>query len=163
MYRKINHIVQGIKVAPVDFCDGGSRLVNMLIRLRDVRLIRYVLASVGALAIDMGSFLSLLSLGFASAAAAAIGYSLGIVAHWLLSSRAVFHDNVARKGNGRTRQKALFVLSALTGLGLTTLIVGAGDWGGFDPRLAKLVAVICSFTLTYLLRKGVVFREPKEQ
>lgn len=135
----------------------------MLTRLRDVRLIRYFLASVGALAIDMGSFLALLSLGLASALAAAIGYSLGIVAHWLLSSRAVFQDSLAERGSGRTRQKALFVLSALAGLGLTTMIVGVGDWGGFDPRLAKLVAIICSFTLTYLLRKSVVFREPTKQ
>lgn len=135
----------------------------MLTRLRDVRLIRYFLASVGALAIDMGSFLALLSLGLASALAAAIGYSLGIVAHWLLSSRAVFQDSLAERGSGRARQKALFVLSALAGLGLTTMIVGVGDWGGFDPRLAKLVAIICSFTLTYLLRKSVVFREPTKQ
>lgn len=133
-------------------------MIQLLAKLRDVRLVRYILASVGALAIDMVSFLALLSLGVASALAAAIGYSLGIVAHWLLSSRAVFHDSVAGRGAQRTRQKALFVLSALLGLGLTTAIVGAGDWTGLDPRLAKLAAVICSFTLTYLLRKSVVFR-----
>ncbi len=136
-------------------------MVELLTRLRDIRLVRYILASVGALAIDMGSFLALLSLGIGSVMAAAVGYSLGIIAHWLLSSRTVFHDSVAEKGSGRTRQKALFVLSALLGLGLTTLIVGTGDWAGIDPRLAKIVAVICSFTLTYLLRKSVVFREQK--
>lgn len=137
----------------------GELVVETLLKLRDIRLIRYVLASVGALAIDVGSFLALLSLGMASALAAAIGYSLGIVAHWLLSSRAVFHDTVAEKGRQRTRQKALFVVSALAGLGLTTLIVGMGDWAGLDPRLAKLVAIVCSFALTYLLRERVVFRD----
>ncbi len=134
-------------------------MVETLLKLRDVRLIRYVLASIGALAIDVGSFLALLSLGAASALAAAIGYSLGIIAHWLLSSRAVFHDAVAAKGRQRTRQKALFVISALAGLGLTTLIVGSGDWIGIDPRFAKLIAIVCSFALTYLLRQRVVFRD----
>lgn len=133
-------------------------MVEMLARMRDIRLVRYILASVGALAIDVGSFLAFLSFGMASAPAAALGYSLGILAHWLLSSRAVFHDTVAARGTARTRQKALFVGSALAGLGLTTLIVGAGDWAGIDPRIAKLVAVVLSFTLTYLLRKSVVFR-----
>lgn len=136
----------------------GAKLVETLAKLRDIRLIRYILASVGALAIDVGSFLALLSFGVSSVAAAALGYSLGILAHWVLSSRAVFQDTVAERGAARTRQKALFVGSALAGLGLTTLIVGAGGWAGTDPRLAKLIAVVLSFALTYLLRKSVVFR-----
>lgn len=130
----------------------------MLIRLRDIRLVRYLGASVGALAVDMGSFLALLALGSTPAAAAAAGYSLGIVAHWLLSSRAVFSDAVAPRGLGRTRQKALFVISALLGLALTTAIVGLGDIAGIDPRLAKGGAIAASFTLTWMLRSRIVFR-----
>jgi hypothetical protein len=38
------------------------------------------------------------------------------------------------------------------------MIVGAGDFAGFDPRLAKLAAIAASFTLTWLLRVRVVFR-----
>lgn len=124
----------------------------------DTRLLRYLLASIGALAVDMGTFLALLSLGIWAAAASAVGYGLGIVAHWLMSSRAVFVGNVAQRGAARTRQKALFVASALVGLGLTTLIVWVGDASGFDPRLAKLVAIGVSFTATWLLRSRVVFR-----
>ncbi len=130
----------------------------MFQRLADLRLVRYLLASVGALAVDVGSFLALLSLGMWAAGASAIGYCLGIVAHWLMSSRAVFIGNVAERGAARTRQKALFVISALVGLGLTTGIVWAGDASGFDPRLAKLVAIAVSFTATWLLRSRVVFR-----
>ncbi|WP_340588315.1 GtrA family protein [Erythrobacter alti] len=129
-----------------------------LLRFVDRRITRYLLASVGALAVDVGSFLALLSLGVWAAGASAIGYSLGIVAHWLMSSRAVFIGNVAERGAGRTRQKALFVISALIGLGLTTGIVWAGDVSGFDPRLAKLVAIAVSFTVTWLVRSRVVFR-----
>lgn len=133
-------------------------LVSIVTRLRDVRLIRYILASVGALAVDVGSFLAFMAIGVAAAPASALGYSLGILAHWLMSSRAVFQDTVAEGGAARTRQKALFVISALVGLGLTTAIVGAADWAGGDPRLAKLVAIVISFTATWLLRSKIVFR-----
>jgi putative flippase GtrA len=128
------------------------------IRMIDKRLVRYLLASIGALAADVGTFLALLSLGMWAAGASAVGYCLGIVAHWLMSSRAVFIDNLAQPGAARTRQKALFVISAMVGLGLTTAIVWAGDASGFDPRLAKLVAIAGSFAATWLLRSRVVFR-----
>lgn len=127
-------------------------------KLRDIRFLRYVLASAGALAVDVGSFLALLALGVLAAPASAIGYSLGILAHWLMSSRAVFQDKVAADGTARTRQKALFVISALLGLGLTTAIVGLGDWSGTDPRIAKGGAVVVSFIATWLIRSRMVFR-----
>lgn len=133
-------------------------MLAKLSRLGDVRLIRYLLASVGALAVDMGSFLALLALGVWPASASAIGYCLGILAHWLLSSRAVFADTVAANGLARTRQKGLFVISALIGLALTTFIVWAGESAGVDPRIAKLVAIAVSFSVTWLLRSRVVFR-----
>ena len=133
-------------------------MTKLFVKLRDVRFIRYILASVGALAVDVGSFLALLAIGTAAAPASALGYSLGILAHWLMSSRAVFQDTVAERGVERTKQKALFVVSALVGLALTTAIVGAGDWAGGDPRLAKMVAIVVSFTATWLLRSKIVFR-----
>ena len=133
----------------------------MLVRLAhiaDIRLVRYLLASVGALAVDMGCFLILLAVGVWPASASVVAYCSGIVAHWLMSSRAVFVDGLAERGTRRTRQKALFVGSALAGLALTTAIVGAGDFAGIDPRLAKLMAIGGSFLLTWLLRSRVVFR-----
>ena len=129
-------------------------------KLGDIRFLRYVLASVGALAVDVGCFLGLMAAGIAAAPASAAGYSLGILAHWLMSSRAVFHDSVADGGIARTRQKALFVISALIGLGLTTAIVGFGDWSGIDPRIAKGVAIVFSFLVTWLIRSRIVFRSP---
>lgn len=129
-----------------------------LLRLGDVRLVRYFLASVGALAADVGCFLALLGIGVAAAPASFVGYALGIAVHWILSSRAVFADSVAQRGLARTRQKAQFVVSALIGLALTTLIVWTGARAGLDPRLAKLIAIGASFTVTWLLRSRVVFR-----
>ena len=133
-------------------------MTALLLRLGDARLVRYMLASVGALAVDLGSFLALLALGSWPAAASAASYCLGILAHWLLSSRAVFADVIAARGAARTRQKALFVVSALVGLALTTAIVWAGATAGADPRAAKLVAVVASFAATWMLRNRVVFR-----
>lgn len=131
---------------------------DVLSRLTGVRLVRYGLASVAALAVDMGLFLALLTAGLAAAPASALGYAIGIVTHWLISSRAVFVGRVAERGPDRTRQKALFVGSALVGLALTTLIVGTGEMAGFDPRLAKIVAIGASFAATWLLRSKIVFR-----
>lgn len=130
----------------------------MLRRLSDITFLRYIAASALALGVDMGTFLALLAAGAMPAMAAALGYSLGIVTHWLLSSRAVFSAGVADRGPERTRQKALFVGSALLGLGLTTGIVGLGALAGLDPRAAKLAAIAASFTLTWLMRERIVFR-----
>lgn len=133
-------------------------LAGLLFRLRKTTVIRYGFASVGALAVDMGTFLALLAVGGPAMLSSAAGYSLGIAAHWVLSSRKVFADSVAERGSARTRQKALFVVSAMIGLALTTAIVGLGTAVHGDPRLAKLVAIIASFTATWIMRKHLVFR-----
>lgn len=123
-----------------------------------MRLVRYIVASAIALGVDLGSFLVMLSLGTMAMAASAASYALGILVHWLISSRKVFADTVAERGIERTKQKALFVMSALAGLALTAGIVGAADLAGIDPRLAKLFAVAASFALTWVLRSKVIFR-----
>jgi putative flippase GtrA len=130
----------------------------VLLRLREVTLARYLLASIGALAVDLGCFLALLTAAVPAALASAAGYSLGIAAHWWMSSRAVFADGVAARGPERTRQKALFVASALIGLALTTGIVGLGALAGMDPRAAKLAAIAASFAATWLMRRRTGFR-----
>ena len=124
------------------------------------KLVRYLGASVIALGCDFACFLVLLQLGLTPAPASAVAYGLGIAVHWLVSSRKVFTDSVASEGPARTRQKALFVGSALIGLAVTTGVVAGASALGLDPRLAKLVAVAASFTVTWLLRDSVVFRRP---
>ncbi len=125
--------------------------------LRRATLSRYLAASVVALGVDMACFLALLATGMPPALASAQSYSLGIAVHWFISSRAVFTDGVAQRGPARTRQKALFVASALVGLALTAGIVGLGAALGVDPRLAKIAAVGASFVTTWLLRARLVF------
>lgn len=130
----------------------------VLDRLRQIQVLRYGLASLGALAVDMACFLALLRLGMAPAPASAAGYAIGVAAHWLLSSRAVFVATVAPTRAARLRQQMLFIGSALVGLAVTTAIVGLGSLGGIDPRLAKIAAIGASFVVTWMLRKNVVFR-----
>ena len=128
--------------------------------LRQVQLVRYLGASVIALACDFACFVALLRVGLAPAPASALGYGLGIAVHWLVSSRKVFAGSVADPGPARTRQKALFVGSAMVGLAVTTTVVAGASALGLDPRLAKLIAVGTSFAITWLLRDSVVFRKP---
>lgn len=118
---------------------------------------RYATASVAALAVDMLGFLAMLQSGFAATVASAGGYLMGMLAHWMLSSRLVFHGGLAARGPARLRQKALFVGSALVGLLLTVAIVGLGEAAGLAPVLAKCAAIVVSFQATYLLRKTLVF------
>ena len=133
-------------------------LRDLLDRAAALTYTRYVAASVVALAFDFAIFLALVHGGaIDSVWASAIGYSGGIVMHWLISSRTVFADRVATGGMDRHRQKALFVGSALAGLAATMLVVGAGDALGFAPSVAKLVAVGVSFNLTYIIRAAFVF------
>jgi putative flippase GtrA len=159
--------------AAVDRRKGGRRVSDALPAIptratdiigwvnffRQLTFLRYAVVSVGALAIDMGVFLALLTSGMVSTIAAAVGYGVGIVAHWTLSSRKVFQDRVSERGTReRTQQKAMFVVSALLGLIVTMSIVGVGDALGLDPRIAKVMAIGISFILTYLLRNVVIFR-----
>ncbi len=129
----------------------------VLHRITSVILLRYLAASGMALAADMAAFLALLKLGAAAMPASIAGYAIGIVAHWLLSSRTVFTGNVAAHGPTRTKQKSLFVMSALVGLAITAGIVGLASLLGADPRIGKLCAVGVSFIVTWLLREKIVF------
>jgi putative flippase GtrA len=139
-------------------------VIKLANQLRGNVFLRYVAVSIGALAADMTVFLLLLEIGMPAMAASAVGYSIGIFAHWILSSRKVFHDRVSEKGTiARTQQKAMFLASALMGLVLTMIVVGAGTALGIDARIAKVVAIGTSFMLTYLLRNVVIFRQATVQ
>ncbi|AMG72649.1 GtrA family protein [Sphingopyxis granuli] len=126
-------------------------------RLMKATFLRYIGASAIALAGDMGLFMLFVAAGWLPAAAAATSYAAGIVIHWLTSSRLVFVEGARTEGMKRVRQKGLFLGSAFVGLGLTVAIVWAGDMGGIDPMLSKLIAVGLSFVVTYILRKTLVF------
>ena len=119
--------------------------------------LRYIVASAGALGLDLCLFMAALAAGVPAVAASGLGYGAGIAAHWLLSSRAVFVGSLADPGRARVQQQLLFVATAIAGLLTTMAIVAAGGMIGADPRLSKLAAIAVSFQLTYLLRRRLVF------
>ncbi|MBB5984152.1 GtrA family protein [Sphingobium lignivorans] len=122
-----------------------------------LRYMRYGVASLAALVCDVGLFVLFLHAGLTPALAAALGYGIGIAVHWLMSSRLVFPDCAAPPGPERLRQQGLFVGSALAGLALTTVIVSLGHLLGLLPIFAKLMAIVISFQVTWLLRRSIVF------
>jgi len=124
---------------------------------------RYLLTSVIALAVDMGAFLQLLATGTRPALSSAISYSIGILTHWIISTRAVFGKRVAARGPHRHIQLVQFVVSALVGLALTTGIVAAGLFVSLDPRIAKVIAIGVSFLVTWHLRNRYVFKTRPER
>ena len=132
-------------------------MIDRLGALTKLTYVRYGIGSVVALGSDLGLFLALMKLGLIPVTASALGYTLGILVHWLISSRLVFAEGATTTGAARTRQKALFVGSALIGLAVTTAIVGLGHMAGLMPIVAKLAAIVVSFQTTYLLRKSFVF------
>lgn len=133
-------------------------LKHHVARLFRWRFARYVLASASGTVVDLGSFLLLYAAGMIATVAAVIGYALGTLVHWLISSRVVFPDRLAEAGLKRGGQQILFVGSAILGMGLTALVVAWGEAAGFDPRLAKLAAMALSFLAVWLVRLTIVFR-----
>ena len=120
-------------------------------------LSRYLVASVAALAVDVAVYFALVGLNLSTAIASGVGYSAGIMVHWLISSQIVFVGKV-REGIAKHLQRALFAGSALLGLGITVGVVAVLSNFGSDPATAKLVAIIVSFIAVYAVRKWGVFK-----
>ncbi len=171
MATGINGVVAGVAVKPAPGAlrakreiraggrvgGHGAALVRLGWQIATGTLARYVSSSAIALCADTAAFLGLMRAGVAPAPAAALGFMLGVVVHWLVSSRVMFASAIATVRAERRRQQALFLASALLGLVLTTVIVASAAAFGLDPRVAKLVAVAVSFTSTSALRHMLVF------
>lgn len=115
--------------------------------------IRYLLASICALCSDMLLFLGLLRLDLHPAAAGFAGYALGLLVHWLISTRFVF----VSAGPATHGQRVGFVVSAIVGMGITLALITGLTAAGAAPAIAKLLAVPVSFLAVYAIRKYGVF------
>lgn len=143
---------------------AGPRLIAQLRELLASRghgllpqLSRYTVVSVLALGLDFLLFLTLTHAGVAKAAiAGVIGYSAGLVLHFLLSSRYVF--NVANAGKSQARLFAEFAATGLVGVLITWAVIAlATDIGHLPPVIGKAGAVVVSFAAVFVLRRSVVF------
>ncbi len=120
------------------------------------QLSRYAIISVVALIVDFSIFLGLTSTGAAASLAAALGYSAGLVLHYILSICFVFE--AARTGKSHGRLFMEFVFSGLAGLITTVAIVTVAVQAfGLTAGVAKICAVGISFAMTFALRRYLVF------
>ncbi|MGZ5802078.1 MAG: GtrA family protein [Burkholderiaceae bacterium] len=135
--------------------DLSYRAVQLL---GSLRYARYLVASAMSLGVDLASFLLMLQINMPAVQASMLGYISGLVVHWLLSSRLVFANKIPSAVAARTRQKLLFVISALIGLAITAALIKCGLQLGINPGLSKLAAIAVSFNVTYMLRHKLIFR-----
>lgn len=116
----------------------------------------YTLVSAAALGVDLLVFTALGRGGMRAAAAGIVGYSVGLVLHYILSVRYVFDTRDAAKAGWRRFIE--FVISGLIGLAITWLIILVATEALHLPALVgKIGAVGTSFIVVFLLRKGIVF------
>jgi putative flippase GtrA len=116
----------------------------------------YGLISALALGLDVALYLGLAGAGMRPAYAAVAGYGLGLIIHFVLSSRIAF--NAAATGKATVHLFWQFALSGLAGLAVTAATVGLlTDLFGFPPATAKAAAVLLSFAGVFALRRTLVF------
>ncbi len=118
---------------------------------------RYLAASALALGFDIAIFGSLISLGFETAIASAVGYLSGIIVHWMVSANVVFPGK-KRDGGALILQRALFAGSAFLGLAITVGVVSIASSAGLPAMAAKALAVLASFFAVYAVRKWGIFK-----
>ncbi|RZJ07568.1 MAG: GtrA family protein [Rubrivivax sp.] len=115
----------------------------------------YFAASAAALAVDMGVFTVALQLGVPLAVAACLGFSLGLMLVYTLSTRHVFTQH---RMADRRNEFALFALIGVLGLLLTEVLL----WLlvtrlGLAPVIAKSVTACGVFLFNFGLRKALLF------
>ncbi|WP_420144458.1 GtrA family protein [Sphingobium sp.] len=114
---------------------------------------RYLLASIAALSCDFAIFLALDHGGATPLIAASAGYTIGLIVHWIVSTRFVFIMD-----HGPTHiQRVGFIITAGVGMATTMALVGALSAAGMSPAIAKLLSVPASFIIVYAIRKYVLF------
>ncbi len=138
--------------------EPNPSLIQKLVTYWDsLTFARYFGASVIALIIDIIIYSSAIFLSVAPSIASAIGYSVGIIVHWGMSSNFVFIGK-KRQGTKLQLQRILFAGSALLGLGITITTVQILTSADIGPLIAKMCAIIISFFTVYMVRKWGVFR-----
>ena len=117
---------------------------------------RYLGASAAALAVDFGTYSSLIRLGGVDyLVAAPIGFALGLATVYALSVRWVFRH---RRLKDARAEFALFALLGLAGLAINQGIIYAGvEWFALAYEAAKLVSAGVVFCFNFGSRKLLLF------
>lgn len=120
----------------------------------------YTVVSAIALGVDLVIFTGLARSGVRAAAAGIIGYTVGLVLHYLLSVRFVFETEGSTKS--AFRRFAEFVVSGGVGILITWAIIAfSTDVLHLPALIGKIGAVGTSFIVVFILRKGIVFAKER--
>ena len=123
------------------------------------QLLRYSIVSALALSTDILTYTSLISSGIRAVLAGVVGYTIGMLVHFVLSCRYVF--DATSVGKTQVRLFYEFAVSGATGLGLTaSLIWIMTEVIHQGAVIAKGTAVGASFLAVFILRRSVVFAAP---
>ena len=144
----------------LNLADRAPAVLAPLARLMP-ELSYYTIVSAVALGIDLAIFWMLTAAHTPARWAGAVGYAVGIVVHYLLSSRFVFDTRGSTKST--TRRFAEFVVSGAIGLGITWLVIAlAVDFMHLPALIGKGAAVGIAFVVVFLLRRGIVFAADRQ-
>jgi putative flippase GtrA len=117
---------------------------------------RYLVVSAVALGFDLCVYALGLKASLAAAAAGALGYSGGLIIHYVFSAFWVFPDPAGRRPTLATLTK--FVATGLLGLALTSGLIGTLTGAGLcGPYAAKIVAILVSTVTVFAVRRAYVF------
>jgi putative flippase GtrA len=143
-----------LPATPLDVPGGASPAPRGL-RV-GLELLRYFLASAGALAIDTGLFSATLHAGLAYPVAATIGFCAGAVVAYLASVFWVFESRSVRSaGVEFTAFVGIGIAGLLLTEGLLWLLIGRL---GLPPVTSKLGAAGLVFLFNFVVRRATLFR-----
>lgn len=123
------------------------------------QFVAYVMVSGSALVVDFSLYWVMLKVVPTAALAASVGYVVGVLTHYALSSRIVFRDRLAARGLAAEAPViAKFFVAGASGLVVTAVTVGVlADGIGISPILAKVAASGLSFVTVFSALRMFVF------
>lgn len=118
--------------------------------------IRYFVASVGALALDLGILFCLVEVfGVHYLTSAIISFLVGLLFVYALSVGWVFNHRAVQ--NSRL-ELAIFVAIGIAGLALNAAIMWTGTEAvGLPYQLSKIISVVFVFLFNFTMRKALLF------
>ena len=136
---------------------GHQRVLNVIAPIcMKKELIGYAFVSIVALAVDVSIlYVATYRLGMPSYLAAILGYSSGLVVHYLLSVRYVFTHR--RMGQRCRLEAMLYALTGIIGCAISSGTVFLGDLLEQPLIMSKFAAVIVSFVVIFVARKTLLF------
>jgi putative flippase GtrA len=142
-----------------DFAARVPALLQPFARLMP-ELSYYTIVSAVALAVDLVVFNVSQYGGLRAALAGIVGYSVGLLLHYVLSKRYVFETRADEKSEAQRFGE--FCLSGAVGALLTwCIIVVATEFLHLPAMIGKIAAVGTSFIVVFLLRRTIVFAQER--